>query len=439
MFCGSCGAELNPSLKFCENCGAPVAPQMQAAAQAQTVPQAQAAPQAQAVPVGQCEAPSADSPQPPYQQAVPTQPPYQQAVPTQAPSGNLAPNAAFVLTIVGLVLSCLFVTFLPGLVCSIIGLVLNSGYSKKGFNNPRKTATNVLGIIGIVIGVLCLVLCIFIGVVTAQVIDEAERQGIDITTDSVEVTTDSSGHINISVRDSSAGASKASASAASSAAASSGASSASSSSSAGANASASSAASSGGATSAKTAGVYDDAKFHDAEWNPTMYSLLELSGAEMQDLLDDYNFSWDKTINAWTASDGSQFGVYDASGLIDKDAIEVLPKGAAGQSAAFGLTVEGYATPGKALTALTGDVVTEDLYSGDDDVAFAVVYGPSMVRHLVAVTETDSNEQTFLVFTEESIANGVFESIVGVNAGSTMDEVWQAVTGGYHIGGYVAR
>lgn len=452
MICPTCGAEV-ASTKFCENCGSPlpessgVQPAQQALSDVQPAQQAPSDDQpAQQAPFeAQSTIPAAvpgDSaweaqPQQAYQAGqtmqMPPQPgradggyappagaplpPYQQGAPYQAASGNRAPNAAFVLTIVGLVLSCLFVTFLPGLVCSIIGLVLNAGYNKKGFDNPRKTSTMVLGIIGIVIGVLCLVLSIFIGVVTARVVDEIDKQGIDITTESVSVTTDSSGNINISVKDSSG-------SAASSAAASSSA--------------ASPSAAASGAASQTASGKYGDPKFHDAEWNPTVYSLLELSGAEMQDLLDEYNFSWDKTVNAWTASDGSQFGAYSSEGLIGKDAIATLPKGADGQPIAFGLTAEGYATPTEAFNALTGELVTEDMY-GDDDVFFSVVYGPSMVRHLVAVTETDSDEQTFLIFTEESIAQGVFESIVGVNVGATMDEAWQAITGGYHIGGYVTK
>ena len=448
MICPTCGAQVHDGLKFCENCGTrleaaqapampaeqpiepagqPVAPLEQPTASAVAYTSeapADSAWEAQPQQAHQTD-PTMQMPAQPGQAGggyVPPagapQPPYQQVAAQQATSGNRAPNAAFVLTIVGLVLSCLFVTFLPGLVCSIIGLVLNAGYNKKGFDNPRKTSTMILGIIGLVIGVLSLVLFIFIGVVTARVVDEIDKQGIDIATESVSVTTDSSGNINISVKDSSGAASSAAASSASAS---------------------SSAASSAGSTTSQTgSSKYTDSKFHDTEWNPTLYALLELSGTEMQDLLSDYNFSWDKASNTWTASDGSQFGAYGSNGLIGKDDIAALPQGAAGQANAYGLTVEGYSTPTAAFNALTGDLVTEDMY-GDDKAFFAVVYGPSMVRHLVAVTETDTNEQTFLVFTEESIAQGVFESIVGTNIGATMDEAWQAITGGYHIGGYVSK
>ena len=352
------------------------------------------------------------------------QPMYTKANTVNMPPANRAPSAAFVLVIVGLVLSVLFVTFLPGLVCSIIGLALNAGYNKKGLDNPRKTSTMVIGIIGVVIGALCAIVIIVTGVLTAQVLNELESQGIDITADSVEVTTTSSGAINVTVNNSKSSAST-SASAASSSAASSTSSSAS-----------DSTESSAASSTASPAVDYSASRYHDAEYNPTLFSIVELTGAEMQDLLDSYNFQWDDDYTGWVAADGSLYGATDIEGALGKSALAAFPKGAAGQPVVLVLTVEGYDTPTEAFNGLTKDIVTEDM-CGDDDVFFGIVYGSPMVRYLVAVTETDDGEQTFLLFTEESISSGLFEDIIGVNAGSTMDAVWQTITGGSHIGGYI--
>ena len=43
---------------------------------------------------------------------------------------------------------------MPGLVCSVIGLALNSSYKRKGLFNPRKTATFAIGLIGLIMGIL---------------------------------------------------------------------------------------------------------------------------------------------------------------------------------------------------------------------------------------------------------------------------------------------
>lgn len=422
MICPSCGQEV-PELKFCVNCGAPLEgaatqaigaqptePVNEPAAEPSFTPEVpgdsawQAQPQ-QAYQTGQTlqMPPQADqfgqqaggyvpptgAPQPPTYQM------------PQMPSANRAPSAAFVLVIVGLVLSCLFVTFIPGLVCSIIGLVLNAGYNKKGLDNPRKTSTMVVGIIGIVVGILCLVTTIMIGVLSAEVIDELDRRGIDITTDSVEVTTDSSGHINISAKDDE------SSSAASSAAA------------------AGSSSASGSASSASPLSVpkYDEDKYHDSDYNPTLYSVLELNGAEFQDLLDLYNFYWDDDLASWYATDGSLYGVEDAADVLTKSQISQLPVGAAGQPVAIVLTVEGYSTPQAAFDALSKDVTIEGTLA-TDDLYFAVVHGSPMAKYLVAVSETDDDEQTFLLFTDEAISSGLFEQLTGANAGASVDEVW---------------
>ena len=379
MFCNSCGAELKPSLKFCENCGAPAQ-----TASTQEMP-------AQSAPI----ASQPDGPEPPASMQQPT---YQPSMP-QMPPQNMAPGTAFALAIVGLVLSCLFVTFLPGLVCSIIALALNAGYNKKGLANRHKTSTTVLGVIGIVIAVLSAVLALFVGVITAQVVQEAQNQGIDIARDSVSVTTDSSGHVNTTVGDSSK-------SAASSATA--------------------SAASSASASSTASSREFTDSKFHDSNWNPTLYSALELSGADMRNLLESYNFHWYGGASAYIANDGSAFFVTGASGNLDESQLDALPVGAAGQPVFTIMLIEGYNKPADAFSAVSKDVVVEDAKDAGD-VYFALVHSSVGVEYLVAVSEADEGEQSVMVFTDESVSSGLFASATGSNVGSSIKEAWEIV------------
>ena len=380
MICPACGAEITEGLKFCENCGAPLET---------------------AAPAG--------APVPPTQTGADFQ---------STDEGAVAPGTAFALVIVGLVLSVLFVTFIPGLICCIVGLVLNAGYTKKGLVNRRKTSTTVIGVIGIVVAVLCAVAAIVIGVITAQAVNEIDRQGIDITTESVEVTTDSSGRLSIRMIDSSASA----------------ASSQSSDSSASSSSSAASSASS--ASSPAATSIYEDEKYHDYDYNPTLYSLMELDGGALSNLLASYNYQWDPDYNAWAAPGGSLLGAVDMSGDMSRSSIAALPQGAAGQPVAIFLLAEGYASPSTAFNMLTKDVVVEDKFSYDGGI-LAVVHGSPMVRHLVAIVPIVDEEQVCMVFTEEAISSGLFAQIIGEDAGSSMDAVWQTVTGGFHIGSYL--
>ena len=346
------------------------------------------------------------------------QPPYQQSSTYHPPIGGKAPNTAFVLAIVGLIFSVLFVTFIPGLVCCIVALVLNAGYNKKGLNNPHKTATTVMGVIGIVIAVLCLAFSIAVGVLTAQMLDEAERQGIDLATENVQVTTDSEGNPKLTVTDSKSSASatdttskqSSSAAEASSSAASSG----------------SAASSASAAAGAILNTAYEDAKFHDANWNPTLYSLVELSGAELTDLLESYNFTWDDEYYGWVAADGSMFAVSGITGEYSKSQIEKMPKGTDGL-VVMGLSVTGYSTPKSAFEALSNDVTVEDSY-GYEDLYVGIIRNSASNRYLAVVAE-DDGDQMILLFPENSITSGFFEELTGVDAGSSVNDVWKFITG----------
>lgn len=456
MICPSCGANV-AATRFCENCGTPLSgsqsttpieqptepvsdylfagvqptdqmPQVDEPATPSYVAEVpgDSAWQAQPPQAYQTSQTTQMPPQPDAGSYAPpagsSQPPYRQSVPYSPPMGGQAPNVAFVLVIVGLVLSMLFVTFIPGIVCSIIGLVLNAGYNKNGLNNPRKTPTLVIGIIGIVIALLCLAFTIFVGAITAQVINDAEQQGINLASDNVQVTTDSNGSVKFTVTDSKSSASTSKESSGKSSGAS-----------AASSESASSAAtSSKSASSAAVSGVipdggYADSKFHDSQWNPTLYAITELTGAEWSDMFESYNYSWDDEYSAWTASDGSIFAVSGFSGALSKGKIEKLPKGATGELVVIGLYVTGYDTPQDAFAALSKDVVVEDTYDYDD-LLVADIRNSASEDYLVFVTE-DDGAQMFLLFAENSIAGGLFEDLLGVDAGSSIDDVWQLFTG----------
>lgn len=228
MICPWCGAEV-PETKFCSNCGAPLAgvqggavdgyppqddvlqpdspvaggptwqPSSDGFAQPSTDPgvaatqpqreQAQVAggytaPDAQAAASGGAEYSSAPhSAASPYGQttsySAPTGQPFTANYGTQ--SANVAPKGAFVLVIVGLVMSLLGFLALPGLVCSIVGLVLNARYNRQGMNNAHKTSTVVVGIIGLIVGLLVMLTLAMGLVLFGEVENQFEENGYSIT------------------------------------------------------------------------------------------------------------------------------------------------------------------------------------------------------------------------------------------------------------------
>ena len=89
---------------------------------------------------------------------------------------GVAPNTAFGLAIAGLVLSLLAVTFVPGIICSIIALVLNGRYNKSGLYNRHKTSTFVMGVIGLVAGIASAVALAYFLLFAKSVVTEIEEQ-----------------------------------------------------------------------------------------------------------------------------------------------------------------------------------------------------------------------------------------------------------------------
>ena len=175
--------------------------------------------------------------------------------------------------------------------------------------------------------------------------------------------------------------------------------------------------------------MYEQDKYHDSAWNPTLYSVLELNGSDMVDLLEYYNFKWDGFYGGWYASDGSLYKVSDAAGELSASEVKALPQGAAGKPVTIALWVEGYSSATKAFDELTSDVVVEKRYDVDDG-CFAIVHGSQPARYLVVASDSDDGEQFFLLVTEAAISSGYFADIAEIDAGSTLDEVWSNIAEG---------
>lgn len=346
------------------------------------------------------------------------------AAPEPAPEKPKASSSAFVLVIVGLVLSILFFTCIPGIVCSIIGLVLNARNNKTGLENPRRTSTNIVGVIGLIVGAVALCGLIFLGVVAKQVVDTVNENGWDIS--EVQIIRAPDGSLVIREHSgAAAGSTPVGVLPASSGSASSNAAATSASSESSSTGSASSSAAS--SSSSGNVAAFDPACL-DAAGNPTLYALFELSGSQLQSLLKADGFGWYEEITAWMRANNTIFEMVDRSGSVSRSDIDTYAVGAAGAPVVMVLSVEGYATPAAALDGLGANVSIGRRYE-DDGAMFAVVSGSNGDQHLVLVTDTGNGEQTVLVYGEAAIKDGLFQSTIGIDVGSSIDEAWDIITG----------
>lgn len=308
-------------------------------------------------------------------------------------------------------LGILIAMAIPGLLCCAAGLVLNAKNNKTGLANPRGAMVNMLGAIGLIVGVFALVLVILLNITASQAVDAANENGWDIN--EVQVVQGSDG--TIVVRERSEASSDVGSPSSSP--------STSSSSSPSLSSSGLSSASSASGSSAPSGAVY-----YDEMGNPTLYSLIELSGSDVQALLKANGFGWYDEITAWLKNNGAVFQVVNRNGNVARGDIDKLGIGASGAPVAYVLSVEGYASPQQALTTLANGVVVDARHESNG-ASFAVIHGTSGEKYLVLVTGTGDNEQTVLVYGEAAIKDGLFRDTIGIDVGSSVTDAWGIVAG----------
>lgn len=384
MYCPTCGADV-PESKYCQNCGSSLF--------VGETPDAWGRPAEQASPAGQPSgagqtadaAPTPDAGQQPYT----AQPPYpnQGAYASQAPYSGVAPSTAFVLAIIGLVLGLLgfsLVTIIPGIICCIIGLVLNSKYNKAGQYNPHKTSTTVMSVIGLIAATLSIVFFVAIGAASIWFVNEYGDKLDDAELEEIIDDFDDGGEWTPG------GAS--------------------------------------GSASAMASASNVDPRVFDKRGNVTLYTLSELSGKEIVKALKARGYVWEESAQAWMASNGATFEVQDDGGMMSQDAIERISAGADGSSVAFAVLTVGYDTPAAALDALSGDVEIKDTCADEEGaIVFAIIEGTDGNKRLATISETGKKQQMVLFFTEDAVESGLFSEITGVSRGKSIDSVWKAL------------
>lgn len=150
----------------------------------------------------------------------------------------------------------------------------------------------------------------------------------------------------------------------------------------------------------------------------------------MKEALEQSGYSWVAGASAWMTKEGAIVEVQDANGPMSDKKLAKLKKGAAGTPAVFVVMTNGYDNPQDALQGMSADVTVNDTitYDDDSDITFARISGSSGSEMLVVVTRTSGEQQTFLVFNDDAISNGLFTTIVGTAAGNTIDEIWKVVS-----------
>ena len=389
MICPTCGVSIEENVTFCPNCGADlVASRQQVVDQAAQVNQAAPTPEA-GVPNTTAYASQAAP-----QQTLPTGPgPY---------TGTGTPS--MVLGILSIVLSGFGIV---GIVLGIIAIVKGGKSLATDPGDSRARAGRITGIIGLVFSILAIVAAGILMAMGLWMVNDPEVQQYIGQTIEASNTASNDQTSNTPSAATSAATSDSVASSATS--------------------NASTSESAPAPSEGQALDTWAD-ECLDANNNPTVYSLLDLKGFQLETLLQQLGWKYSADQSAWLGANGAGLAVLQANGTPLSDTeIGELDKGGVGTPAVYVLIQPGYATVDDALAKT--NVVNEDSFVIDDESGMAVVYGPNMNEHF-AVISVAENEASWLLFNKEAVEAGAVQAIIGNDiTGTSINDIWKSITG----------
>jgi hypothetical protein len=183
----------------------------------------------------------------------------------------------------------------------------------------------------------------------------------------------------------------------------------------------------------------------DEYGNLTLYAISELSGADLVQAAKSQGYVFNKNEGSFRNEQKSALCVVGSElKPLDEKGIASLEKGGGTESVSYLMQTRQYKSARDVLNGMT-KCVTEDVADRGDG-ALAVVYGPSMKTFLVFVVpveEEGENVYNVEMFSDEAIANGLFDKQMreygddeNASYGKSIAEVWDAIVGGA-VGDYV--
>lgn len=168
----------------------------------------------------------------------------------------------------------------------------------------------------------------------------------------------------------------------------------------------------------------------DRRGDLTAYAVTELTGAELQALLQQQGYVWSTRNQLWTNEEGSAAVVVlgpEGQTLPDEQ-IGQLSAGGEEAGASYRLVSGSYTNAQRAFEELVGDVMTcEDVVFADQS-GVAVATGPSGRRVLVLVG-MDDGAACVSVFGEGAVEAGLLDAVAGHELGATLPEAYEALAG----------
>ncbi len=171
----------------------------------------------------------------------------------------------------------------------------------------------------------------------------------------------------------------------------------------------------------------------DAKGNPTLYSVVELSGADLVKAIEDEGFKWSDDKKWWVSSDGNDCFYVSGNNEYEylRNEITALGANGKGDSCVYIIVVDDrdYSSAEDAFAKLC-NIEVLDIEWLDDNLGVAAVKGPSGATDIVLIDYNDEIGLYILnIFNEKAISSGLLAEYTGDDYGDTAAEVWNNLFG----------
>lgn len=167
----------------------------------------------------------------------------------------------------------------------------------------------------------------------------------------------------------------------------------------------------------------------DDHKNITLYAIMELTGPELTDLLQEQGYEWNSAKSAWLREvDGATFFALKETGQFTQaDYQAATQKG--GVAVAISCNIVGGWKDAQAALSGNAKCVIEDSYFDANGSGIAIVYGPSMTEYLVIAQPSSESTSELDIYSKEAVGSGMLDQVYGGQLGGSFQEVWKTFTG----------
>lgn len=180
-----------------------------------------------------------------------------------------------------------------------------------------------------------------------------------------------------------------------------------------------------------------NSKCVDANDNVTAYAIIELNGSELSSLLDDQSYFWYQETDTEDQyyvrySDKAAVAVYDQNLTTYDEATFSSMDVAPNRGATLVIdSVGGYYSSDEALSgACQLSNVEDPIVDSEEDVTWALVADSAGNHYLILVGAHGDGTYDLIIFNDESVSSGLFESMTDVSGYSSVDELWAVLKEG---------